>query len=135
MFVFETKIRVRYADTDQMGYVYNGNYATYYEVGRTEALRSLGMTYKSMEEDGVMLPVLEMKSKFFKPVKYDELITLKVTIADKPGVRILFKYDIYNENNEHVHTGETTMVFVDMQKNKPCLPPASFANKLNPFFE
>ncbi|WP_353138357.1 thioesterase family protein [Pseudopedobacter sp.] len=135
MFVFETKIRVRYADTDQMGYVYNGNYATYYEVGRTEALRSLGMTYKSMEEDGVMLPVLEMKSKFFKPVKYDELITLKVTIADKPGVRILFRYDIYNENNEHVHTGETTMVFVDMQKNKPCLPPASFANKLNPFFE
>lgn len=135
MFVFETKIRVRYADTDQMGYVYNGNYATYYEVGRTEALRSLGMTYKSMEEDGVMLPVLEMKSKFFKPVKYDELITLKVTIADKPGVRILFKYDIYNENNEHVHTGETTMVFVDMQKNKPCLPPASFTDKLNPFFE
>lgn len=135
MFVFETKIRVRYADTDQMGYVYNGNYATYYEVGRTEALRSLGMTYKSMEEDGVMLPVLEMKSKFFKPVKYDELITLKVTITDKPGVRILFKYDIYNENNEHVHTGETTMVFVDIQKNKPCLPPASFANKLNPFFE
>lgn len=134
MFVFETKIRVRYADTDQMGYVYNGNYATYYEVGRTEALRSLGMTYKSMEEEGVMLPVLEMKSKFFRPVKYDELITLKVTITDKPGVRILFKYDIYNENNEHVHTGETTMVFVDMQKNKPCLPPASFADKLNPFF-
>lgn len=135
MFVFETKIRVRYADTDQMGYVYNGNYATYYEVGRTEALRSLGMTYKSMEEEGVMLPVLEMKSKFFRPVKYDELITLKVTITNKPGVRILFKYDIYNENNEHVHTGETTMVFVDMQKNKPCLPPASFADKLNPFFE
>jgi len=135
MFVFETKIRVRYADTDQMGYVYNGNYATYYEVGRTEALRSLGMTYKSMEEEGVMLPVLEMKSKFFRPVKYDELITLKVTITNKPGVRILFKYDIYNENNEHVHTGETTMVFVDMQKNKPCLPPVSFADKLNPFFE
>lgn len=122
MFVFETKIRVRYADTDQMGYVYNGNYATYYEVGRTEALRSLGMTYKSMEEEGVMLPVLEMKSKFFKPIKYDELITVKVIIEKKPGVRILFKYDIYNENNEHVHTGETTMVFVDMQKtNLVCL--------------
>ncbi|ADY51650.1 thioesterase superfamily protein [Pseudopedobacter saltans DSM 12145] len=135
MFVFETKIRVRYADTDQMGYVYNGNYATYYEVGRTEALRSLGMTYKSMEEEGVMLPVLEMKSKFFKPIKYDELITVKVIIEKKPGVRILFKYDIYNENNEHVHTGETTMVFVDMQKNKPCMPPESFADRLNPFFE
>ncbi|MFD1630738.1 acyl-CoA thioesterase [Pseudopedobacter beijingensis] len=135
MFVFETQIRVRYADVDQMGYVYNGNYATYYEVGRTEALRSLGMTYKSMEEDGVMLPVLEMKSKFFRPIKYDENITLKVTIPNKPGVRILFKYDIFNEQNEHVHTGETTMVFVDIEKNKPCMPPDNFSSRLNPFFD
>ena len=80
MFVFETKIRVRYADTDQMGYMYYGNYAAFYEVARTEMLRSLGMTYQSMEKDGVMMPVLEMKSKYFKPALYDEEIRVKVTI-------------------------------------------------------
>ncbi len=135
MFVYETKIRVRYADVDQMGYVYNGNYATYYEVARTESLRSLGMTYKSMEDEGVMMPVLEMKSKFFRPIKYDENITVKVTIKQKPGVRILFEYNIYNEQNEHVHQGETTLVFVDIEKNRPCMPPQTFINVMKPFFD
>lgn len=134
MFVHETIIRVRYADTDQMGYMYYGNYATFFEVARTEMLRSLGMTYKSMETDGIMMPVLEMKSKYFKPARYDENIRIKVTIEQKPGVRIIFNYDLYNENNEHIHQAETTLVFVDIEKNKPCMAPQSFMKKISAFF-
>ena len=135
MFSYETNIRVRYAETDQMGYVYYGNYAAFYEVARTEMLRSLGMTYKSMEQDGVMMPVLEMRTKYFKPAKYDENITVKVTIKEKPGVRIVFHYDMFNEQQEHLNTGETTLVFVDMQKNKPCSPPNNFMEKISVFFD
>ena len=134
MFVFETKIRVRYADTDQMGYMYYGNYAAFYEVARTEMLRSLGMTYQSMEKDGVMMPVLEMKSKYFKPALYDEEITVKVTIKNKPSVRILFDYELFNHNSELINVGETTLVFVDILKNKPCLPPKNFIEKIAVYF-
>ena len=97
MFTSETKIRVRYGETDQMGYMYYGNYAAFYEVARTEMLRSLGMTYKSMEEDGVMMPVLELKTKYIKPALYDEEITIKVIIKTKPSVRIVFNYEMFNE--------------------------------------
>jgi acyl-CoA thioester hydrolase len=134
MFVFETKIRVRYADTDQMGYMYYGNYATFYEVARTEMLRSLDMTYKSMELEGVMMPVFELKSKYIKPAIYDEEIKIKVTIEKKPFVRIIFKYELFNEGNELINIGETTLVFVDMKKNKPCLAPKNFQDKIGIYF-
>lgn len=134
MFVYETKIRVRYADTDQMGYMYYGNYAAFYEVARTEMLRSLGMTYKSMEQDGVMMPVLELKCKYIKPALYDQEINIKVIIAKKPSIRIIFHYELYNEKLELINTGETTLVFVDMTKNKPCLPPINFSEKIDRYF-
>lgn len=134
MFVFETKIRVRYADTDQMGYMYYGNYAAFYEVARTEMLRSLGMTYKSMEEDGVMMPVLELKTKYIKPALYDEEIKIKVIINKMPGVRILFHYELFNEKDELINLGETTLVFVDMKRNKPCMPPQNFLEKIGIYF-
>jgi acyl-CoA thioester hydrolase len=134
MFVFETKIRVRYADTDQMGYMYYGNYAAFFEVARTEMLRSQGMTYKSMEADGVMMPVLEMKSKYIKPALYDDDILVRVTIKDKPGVRIVFNYELFNPKQELIHIGETTLVFVDMLKNKPCLAPQLFRDKIEVYF-
>lgn len=134
MFVFETKIRVRYADTDQMGYMYYGNYATFYEVARTEMLRSLGMTYKSMEADGVMMPVLELKTKYIKPALYDEEIRIKVIINKMPGVRILFHYELFNEKDELINIGETTLVFVDMKRNKPCMPPPNFLEKIGIYF-
>lgn len=134
MFVFETKIRVRYADTDQMGYMYYGNYAAFYEVARTEMLRSLGMTYKSMEEDGVMMPVLELKTKYIKPALYDEVIKIKVIINKMPGVRILFHYELFNEKDELINLGETTLVFVDMKRNKPCTPPQNFLDKIGIYF-
>jgi acyl-CoA thioester hydrolase len=134
MFEFETSIRVRYADTDQMGYMYYGNYAAFFEVARTEMLRSLGLTYRSMEQDGIMMPVLELKSKYIKPAIYDEVIKIKVIINQKPSVRIVFNYEMFNEENQLIHLGETTLVFVNMQKNKPCLPPKNFMEKIETYF-
>lgn len=135
MFTFETKIRVRYAETDQMGYVYYGNYAAFYEVGRVEMLRSLGTSYKSLEDDGIMLPVLELHSKYIKPARYDEEITVKVIMKEKPAVRIRFFYELINEKGELINTGDTTLVFINSQQNKPCLAPVDFLDRLSPYFD
>lgn len=135
MFVFETHIRVRYAETDQMGFMYYGNYAAFYEVARTEMLRSLGMTYSSMEKDGIMLPVAELKTKYLKPALYDENIRVKVSILQKPSVRIVFHYELFNEKDELINTGETTLVFFNMARNKPCLPPKIFLQEMGVFFD
>jgi acyl-CoA thioester hydrolase len=134
MFEHSTKIRVRYAETDQMGYMYYGNYAQFYEVGRVEMLRSLGMTYRSMEEEGVMMPVLEMKTKYLKPALYDEEITVKVIMEKMPSVRIHFRYELFNENQELINVGDTTLVFIDIKKNKPCMPSTHFLEKIKIYF-
>lgn len=135
MFSHSSKIRVRYADTDQMGYMYYGNYAEFYEVGRVEMLRSLGITYKSMEDKGIIMPVTELKCKYIKPAFYDEEITVKVTIATMPSLRIHFLYELYNEREELINLGETTLVFIDKEKNKPCLPSADFLDRLRVYFK
>lgn len=135
MYTHSTKIRVRYGETDQMGYMYYGNYAQYYEVGRVEMLRSLGMDYAAMEAGGIMLPVLELTCKFIKPAFYDQEITVKTIVEQLPGIRIHFKYELSNADNELINTGTTTLVFVDMAKNKPCLPPESFMEKLKEWFK
>ena len=134
MYSHSTKIRVRYGETDQMGYMYYGNYAQYYEVGRVEMLRSLGMSYSSMEADGIMMPVLELKCKYIKPALYDQEITVKTIIKTLPGIRIFFEYELYNEKEELINLGATTLVFVDMKKNKPTNPPENFIEKLSVFF-
>ncbi|RZM27690.1 MAG: acyl-CoA thioesterase [Pedobacter sp.] len=135
MYTHSTKIRVRYGETDQMGYAYYGNYAQYYEVGRVEMLRSLGMDYAGMERDGVMLPVLALNCKFIKPALYDQEITIKTTVSELPGIRIHFKYELFNENQELINIGDTTLVFVDMAKNKPCQPPEDFMQRLKVWFK
>ncbi|MFA5245898.1 MAG: thioesterase family protein, partial [Pedobacter sp.] len=117
MFSSTTKIRVRYADTDQMGYMYYGNYAEFYEVGRVEMLRELGLTYKSMEESGIIMPVTDLQCKYIKPALYDEEITVRVILEQMPSVRIHFKYELYNEKNELINTGETTLVFINKERN------------------
>jgi len=134
MFSHSTKIRVRYADTDQMGYMYYGNYAEFYEVGRVEMLRSLGMTYKSMEESGIIMPVTDLKCKFIKPALYDEEITVKVIIETMPSLRIHFKYELFNEKQELINLGETTLVFIDQKRNKPCLPSEDFLSRMKVHF-
>lgn len=134
MFSHSSKIRVRYADTDQMGYMYYGNYAEFYEVGRVEMLRSLGMTYKSMEESGIIMPVTELRCRYLKPALYDEEITVKVIIEKMPSIRIHFRYELYNEKEELINEGETTLVFINKEKNKPCLPLQDFLDRLGVYF-
>jgi acyl-CoA thioester hydrolase len=133
MYVSETKIRVRYGETDQMGYVYYGFYAMYYEVGRVESLRQLGLTYKSLEEIGIIMPVLENHSTYLAPAKYDDLLRIVTTLREKPSVRIKFEYDIFNEE-KLIHKGETLLVFIDKKTNKPCRPPQSMLDVLAPYF-
>ncbi|HZX73112.1 MAG TPA: thioesterase family protein [Cyclobacteriaceae bacterium] len=134
MYVSETHIRARYGETDQMGYVYYGNYAMYYEVARVESLRQLGMSYKELEAMGVMMPVLENKSKFLAPALYDDLLRIVTTIAEKPTVRIKFDYQIFNGDNKLIHQGETLLAFVNKVTGKPCRPPEIFTNLLSAYF-
>ncbi|MBE9461131.1 acyl-CoA thioesterase [Dyadobacter subterraneus] len=136
MFAYEVKgIRVRYADTDQMGYVYYGNYARYYEIGRVEALRSVGFSYREMEETGVMMPVYENRSRYIKPARYDDELTIKVLMQKLPGTRVVFEYEIRNQNDVLLNVGETTLVFQRMDNAKLCIAPAKLLEKLNPYFQ
>lgn len=134
MYQSETSIRVRYGETDQMAYVYYGNYAMYYEVARVESLRQLGVTYKELEASGIMMPVLENHSKFLGPARYDELLRIITTIREKPGVKIKFEYEIFNEQNKLINQGETLLVFVDTKTGKPVRTPPMMATVLEPFF-
>ena len=135
MFEHTTKLRVRYGETDQMGYMYYGNYAEFYEVGRVEMLRSLGMTYSGMESSGIMMPVLEMKCKYIRPALYDEEISVKVIMDKMPGIRIHFKYELYNPDGELINIGETLLVFVNMETNRACMRQQEVLDKLKPFFQ
>lgn len=134
MYQSETTVRVRYGETDQMGYVYYGFYAMYYEVARVESLRQLGITYKEIEAMGIMMPVLENHSKYLAPGRYDELLRIVTTIREQPGVRIRFEYDIFNEENKLINQGHTLLVFVDMKSNRPCRPPQAMVTVLEPYF-
>ncbi|HTJ48676.1 MAG TPA: thioesterase family protein [Cyclobacteriaceae bacterium] len=134
MYQSKTTVRVRYGETDQMGYVYYGFYAMYYEVARVESLRQLGVTYKEIEAMGVIMPVLENKSKYLAPARYDELLTIVTTVREKPGVRIKFEYEIFNEENKLIHQGETLLAFVDKISNRPRRPPELMEKVLAPFF-
>lgn len=134
MYQFDCEYRVRYADVDQMGYVYYGHYPRLYEIGRVEALRSLGLRYRTLEEMGIMMPVYECHSKYLQPAKYDDLLTIRVIIKDIPRVRIVFQYEIYNEENVLLNTGETTLVFVKMATNKVSPCPPEILDRLKPYF-
>jgi acyl-CoA thioester hydrolase len=134
MYRSETKVRVRYGETDQMGYVYYGYYAMYYEVARVESLRQLGLTYKELEEGGVMMPVLENKSKFLAPALYDDELRIVTTLKERPSVKITFYYEIFNGTGKLIHEGETLLAFVNKSTGRPCRPPEHFQLVLKPFF-
>ncbi|MBI3519282.1 MAG: acyl-CoA thioesterase [Bacteroidetes bacterium] len=119
----ETTLRVRYGETDQMGFVYYGVYAQYYEVGRVEAMRSLGFSYREMEESGVLMPVINLTINYKKPAKYDDEVRIVTTVKEMPGVRITFHYECFNQKNELLNTGSVMLVFIDKEKNKPMQPP------------
>ena len=135
MYTSETKIRVRYGETDQMGYAYYGNYAEYYEVGRVEALRQLGMSYKSLEEKGILLPVYTFSIKYLKPAYYDDELLIKTTVTELPKARVKFAYEMYNEKNELLNTGEVVLVFCDKATMKPISAPDFFIDKIRKYFQ
>jgi len=131
----ETKIRVRYGETDQMGYVYYGVYAQYYEVGRVEALRLLGFSYKEIEQKGLLMPVIDFSIFYKKPAYYDDEITVITFIREKPnGYRFNFEYECYNSSNELLNTGKVTLVMLEKATNKMTKIPEWFENALNRFF-
>ncbi|NNE55407.1 MAG: acyl-CoA thioesterase [Flavobacteriales bacterium] len=120
----ETKIRVRYGETDRMGYVYYGNYALYFEVARVELMRELGLTYKQIEDSGIQLPVSHYSIQYARPAYYDDEITVVCTIPEVPSGRIRFEYKCLNEAGDVLNTAETTLVFVDKRNGRPTRPPA-----------
>lgn len=134
MFSHETQVRVRYGETDQMGYVYYGDYAEYFEVGRVEALRSLGFPYKRLEEEGVMLPVRELHITYHQPARYDDLLTVRTSIAVLPNVRIVFDYVVLNEAGALLCEASTTLVFVESTTMRPRRAPGSFVSAMARFF-
>ena len=132
----ETKLRVRYGETDQMGYAYYGVYAQYYEVGRVEAMRLLGFSYKEVEERGILLPVVDYGIHYHKPAFYDDEITIITTIAKKPtGVKLPFHYESYNANGELINSGHVTLVFIQKSTGKPTAIPDWFNKAMSPFFD
>jgi acyl-CoA thioester hydrolase len=132
-FTQTTKLRVRYGETDQMGYCYYGNYAQYFEVGRVEALRAVGMTYRKLEESGIMLPVSEFHVNYLLPAKYDDELTIITTISSLKGARIFFDYEIQNEEGKTISKATTTLVFVAKRTMKPISVPHEFIQLLTPF--
>lgn len=135
MFSTVTTIRVRYGETDQMGFLYYGNYALYYEVGRVDMIRQLGITYKELEEKGIIMPVVELKSKYIRPALYDDLITVKTILKEFPhDHKISFHSELYNEKQELLNIGTTTLVFLDAATRQKISMPAVLQEKLEGFF-
>lgn len=136
MYIHRTTLRVRYGETDQMGYVYYGNYAFYYEVGRVEALRAVGLRYADLEQKkGIFMPVMSLESKFVRPAGYDDLLTLETRISSLPEDTIKFRTDIYNEQGKLVNSGQVKLYFLDTKSNKRVQAPEELINKLKPYFE
>tara|TARA_B100002051_G_scaffold270168_1_gene302610 strand:- start:276 stop:680 length:405 start_codon:yes stop_codon:yes gene_type:complete len=119
----DIKLRVRYSDTDQMGYVYYGRYASYYEIARVELFRNLGFSYKKLEEEGIGMPVIDMETKYLLPIKYDEEITISTRIEKLPSSRIIFHYEILNQNNDLANTAKTTLTFINLLNKRPVRTP------------
>ncbi|PQJ19886.1 thioesterase family protein [Tenacibaculum sp. SG-28] len=126
----KTQVRIRYAETDQMGVVYHGNYAQFFEIGRTEWLRSFDTTYKVMEENGIMLPVISLQCDFKKSAYYDDVLEIKTSLKKVPGVKIEFEHTIYNQNNQIICTGNTVLVFIDTKTRKPTRCPNFILEKI-----
>lgn len=134
-FEHSTSLRVRYSETDQMGYCYYGNYAQYFEVGRVEALRAVGMSYRELEEKGIMLPVSDFQVKYKAPAKYDDLLTITTIITECRGARLNFEYIIKNESDQIVAEASTILVFVAKETMRPIQPPKEFLELIEKHIE
>ena len=131
----EFSIRVRYADVDQMGYVYYGHYPRYYEIGRAELLRSIGYPYSKLEEEGVMCPVASMRIRYLRAPVYDERITIRTTVRELPKKQVTFHTEIILANGKLANAGEIRLAFVDKESRKSCDPPEKLMNVIRQYFE
>lgn len=129
-----TAVRVRYAETDRMGFVYYGNYSIYFEIARVEMLRELGISYKELEDSGISLPVLEFRIKYLKPAYYDEVLSIQTIMPELPSARIKFTYETRNAGGMLLNVAETTLVFIQSATLKPCQPPDIVIEKIRPYF-
>lgn len=135
MLQFDYHKRVRYAETDKMGYLYYGHYAMLYEIGRAEMIRDLGLSYHQMEEElHIMMPVLSLQCRYRLPAKYDDLLTIRTQLIDKPTKMITFHHEIYNQQHDLLNTGEVKLFFVDMNTNRRVSVPSYLSEKLESFF-
>ena len=135
MYTSETQVRVRYAETDQMNVVYHGNYAQYFEVGRVEAIRQLGLSYKDLEATGIIMPVIEWTAKFVRPAHYDDLLTVRTTLKEWPvNHRIEFLQEVYNEKGKLLTTGNVLLYFVKAANMEKTAMPPEMAERLKPYF-
>ena len=136
MFTSETKIRVRYAETDQMNVVYHGNYAQYFEVGRVESIRQLGLSYKDVEASGIIMPVIEWSAKFIRPAHYDDLLTIRTSVKNWPvDYRVEFHQEVFNEQGKLLTTGKVLLYFLKAGTLEKTHMPEEMARTLRPFFE
>ncbi|HRD83378.1 MAG: acyl-CoA thioesterase [Saprospiraceae bacterium] len=136
MLIHEFQKRVRYGETDQMGYLYYGNYAQYYEIGRVEMLRASGLTYREMEQErGVLMPVVSLQMRYVRPAYYDELLTIRTTLRRLPEKFITFEVEIFNENRKLVNGGSVRLCFVDAKSGKTIAAPEFLLEKLRAHFE
>ena len=135
MFDTTCKIRVRYAETDQMGVVYHGNYFSYFESARAEAIRELGLTYADMEKTGTIMPVIDVQARFLRPALYDDLLFIKTILKELPAHhKIEFHHEVYNEKNELLSTARVTLYFMDRASMQRSRMPESLRSKLEPYF-
>ena len=136
MYSFDYTIRIRYGDTDQMGVVYYGNYARFYEIGRMETLRSLGLSYLRWEEEyGIIMPVVSLESRFMYPARYDDEIRIKTTLSELPSKLIRFEHRLFNQRGILVNTGEVKLFFISKTDNRRLSAPGELIDKLRPYFE
>jgi len=129
----KTEVKVRYGETDQMGVVYHGNYAQYFEIARINWLEELGFSYKKMEDEGVMLPVIELNTKFKSSAFFDDKLTIITTLKSRPSVKIEFEYELYNEKQELLTTGDTVLVFVSKETRRPIKCPEAMLAKIDSY--
>lgn len=135
MFTTETQIRVRYAETDQMGVVYHSNYFPYFEAARAEAIREMGITYADMEKAGIIMPVVDVHCRYLRPARYDDLLTIKTILKELPvHHKIEFHHEVYNEQKELLAVGKIILYFMEPKSMKRTSMPVSLIDKLQPYF-
>jgi acyl-CoA thioester hydrolase len=135
MYIFDTKVRVRYAETDQMNVVYHGNYAQYFEVGRVESIRNLGISYKEMEAMGIIMPLVELHTKFLRPAHYDDLLTIRTSLKELPADhRIEFHQEVFNEGGKLLTIGRVVLYFIQASTREKTTMPVALQEKLAGYF-